>query len=134
MAVGTRVRPDREAGGGVANRGGPHLRTTGESEAGHGEDTHGVGPEPGQWTGIAEQTRDPTFETVRIRYVIDEVVMRTVAKIAFNYLAYVTEELVPGFVRREEFATIRAFIRHGTRPSWNLVGVGSATTDLGDTR
>ena len=94
----------------------------------------GLAPEPGAWTDISEQTKDPTFETVRIRYVIDETVMRTVAKIAFNYLAWVSEPLVPGFVRREEFEPIRSFIRHGTRPSWNVVGVGAAAADLGDTR
>jgi hypothetical protein len=94
----------------------------------------GLAPEQGAWTDISEQTRDPTFETVKIRYVIDEIVMRTVSKIAFNYLAWVTQERVRGLVRREEFAPIRAFIRHGTRPTWNVVGVGSATSDLGDTR
>jgi hypothetical protein len=94
----------------------------------------GLAPESGLWTDISEQTRHPTFETVRIRYVVDEVVMRTVAKIAFNYLAHVTEQRVAGFVRREEFAPIRAFIRHGTRPSWNAVDIGSAAADLGDTR
>lgn len=94
----------------------------------------GLAPAPGSWTDISDQTKDPTFETVRIHYVIDDVVLRTVAKIAFNYLAWVTEKRVPGFVRREEFAPIRAFIRHGTRPNWNPVGVGSATADLGDIR
>jgi hypothetical protein len=94
----------------------------------------GLAPVPGAWTDISAQTKDPTFETVRIRYVIDEVVIRTVAKIAFNYLAWVTEAVVPGFVRRDEFEAIRAFIRYGTRPSWNVVGVGAATADLGDTR
>jgi hypothetical protein len=94
----------------------------------------GLAPEPGQWTDISEQTNSPTFETLRIHYVIDELVMRTVAKIAFNYLTYVTEERVPGFVRRDEFATIREFIRQGTRPSWNVIDVRAENTDLGDTR
>jgi hypothetical protein len=37
-------------------------------------------------------------------------------------------------VRRDEFATIREFIRHGTRPSWNVIDVRTENTDLGDTR
>jgi hypothetical protein len=57
----------------------------------------GLAPELGSWTDISDQTKDPTFETVRIRYGIDDVVLRSVAKIAFNYLAWVTEERVPGF-------------------------------------
>lgn len=62
---------------------------------------------------------------VRFLYTLDDIVFRTVAKIAFNYLAYATEARVPGFVRREEFAEIRAFIRHGTKPAWAPVTISS---------
>jgi hypothetical protein len=62
---------------------------------------------------------------VSFLYTVDDVAFRTVAKIAFNYLAYSTEGRVPGFVRREEFAAIRAFIRHGTKPAWTPVSISS---------
>jgi hypothetical protein len=93
----------------------------------------GLSPEKSLWTDRSEE-QHPTVEMVEIRYEIDDIVLRTVSKIAFNYLAYVTEERVPGFVRREEFAAIRAFIRHGTQPGWNPVSIGAANVQLGDTR
>lgn len=94
----------------------------------------GLSSETSLWTDISEETQTPSFEMVRIRYEIDDVVLRSVAKIVFNYLARVTEDRLPGFVRREEFAPIRSFIRHGTQPAWNPVSIGDGNVQLADTR
>jgi hypothetical protein len=49
------------------------------------------------------------------------VVRRCLAKIAFNYLAFVAGE---EFAKRPDFDAVRAFIRHGTEPENDLVRVG----------
>src|SRR5260370_23623369 len=51
----------------------------------------------------------------------DAVVRRFLAKIAFNYLAWVTGS---GFVLRPELDGVRNFIRHRTEPSHGVVYVG----------
>jgi hypothetical protein len=94
----------------------------------------GLPPKTSLWTDISNETKGPSFEMVKIRYEIDEVTLRTVAKISFNYLAWATEYRLPGFVRREEFAPIRTFIRHGTQPPWNPVSIGDGNVQLADTR
>ncbi|MFZ0821055.1 MAG: hypothetical protein WAM91_13365 [Candidatus Acidiferrales bacterium] len=45
--------------------------------------------------------------------VLDEIIFRGVAKIGFNFLAYLKG---PDFVLRPEFDPIRNFIRYGTKP------------------
>jgi hypothetical protein len=92
----------------------------------------GLSSETSLWTDRSEETQDPSFEIVRIE--IDDVVLRSVAKIAFNYFAWATEDRLPGFVRREDFAPIRAFIRYGTQPAWNPVSIGDGNVQLADTR
>lgn len=94
----------------------------------------GVTVEQSTWTELSAETQHPKLETVEVRYAVDDIVFRAVAKIAFNYLTKMTEERVPGFVRREEFTEIRAFIRHGIKPNWNPVSIATGKMLLGDTR
>ena len=86
------------------------------------------------WTERSEAQRADSLSWVEVRYAIDDLVLRTVAKIAFNYLARVTQERVPGFVRRQEFDALRAFVRHGTKPEWPVVEIQQKKLLLGDTR
>ena len=86
------------------------------------------------WSGLTDEQRDGGLAWVQVRYAIDDLVLRTVAKIAFNYLAKTTEQRVPGFVRRPEFDAIRQFIRHGTKPDWPVVEIEHKKMLLGDTR
>ena len=53
-----------------------------------------------------------------ITYRIDPIIRRAVAKIAFNYMAYVTGS---DFTYRPDFSVIRAFIRQGEAPDYPLV-------------
>lgn len=57
---------------------------------------------------------------VRVEGVIDEQLLRAIAKVAFNYFAYTNG---PEVVLRPEFDSIRAFIRHGVAPGWEVVEV-----------
>jgi hypothetical protein len=70
---------------------------------------------------------------VEVRYALDDVVFRTVAKIAFNYLAKATEDRVPAFIYRSEFDAIRRFVRYGESSATKLVGVSRKRMLLGDT-
>lgn len=53
-----------------------------------------------------------------LTYTVDDTVQRVVAKIAFNYVAWVTN---CEFVLQADFNAIRAFIRHGVSPPWEAV-------------
>lgn len=69
--------------------------------------------------------------TTRISYLFDTVIRRCVAKIAFNYLAYVLSEDAR-LLLRQDFDTVRSFVREGTLseneivfpilPAFTLVG------------
>jgi hypothetical protein len=87
------------------------------------------------WNGDPDASQPPnaTPVTLEIRYALDDVVLRTVAKIAFNYLTHVTQDRVPDFVYRPEFDALREFIRKGVQPSWDPVVVSSKKMLLGDT-
>lgn len=61
----------------------------------------------------ALETHTPTLETF-LRSTIDEVIFRAVAKIAFNFLAYVKGG---DFALRDDFDGMRTFIRHGVAPA-----------------
>ena len=69
---------------------------------------------------------------VEVRYALDDVVFRTVAKIGFNYFAKVTEDRVPDFIYRSEFDEIRRFIRYAEKPRWKPVGISRKRMLLGD--
>lgn len=96
--------------------------------------TAGVEINDAIWTDVPEEDRRSSVSWVEVRYSIDDLVLRTVAKIAFNYLARVTEDRVRGFVKRPEFEEIRQFIRHGTKPAWNVVSISDKKMLLGDSR
>jgi hypothetical protein len=49
---------------------------------------------------------------------LDLTVLRTVAKVAFNYVA---KTLGAGFARRSEFDSLRRFVRYGEAPTWQVV-------------
>ena len=57
----------------------------------------------------------PNLGSIEIgaNFQINREIDRAVAKICFNYLAYVTANIYFDFVYREEFNTIRKFIRYG---------------------
>lgn len=55
-----------------------------------------------------------------INFRIDVILRRAVAKIAFNYMAYVTS---PDFVLSPDFNEVRSFIRHGETPEYPVVHV-----------
>lgn len=59
---------------------------------------------------------------VEIRSTIDSLVLRCVAKIAFNYLAYTQSR---DFVLRDDFSVIRGFIRYDQRPPYRVIRVDS---------
>jgi hypothetical protein len=63
---------------------------------------------------------------VEVQTLIDQHIRRCIAKIAYNYLAFVQAnkfglELARNFMIRHEFSTIRAFIRDGRDASYPLV-------------
>lgn len=70
--------------------------------------------------------------TVEIIYTLDDVVLRTIAKISFNYVAYITRD-VPHFCLREEFDEVRRYIRYGEQPSRSLVLPSAKKILFGDT-
>jgi hypothetical protein len=57
---------------------------------------------------------------VQVTYTIDEIVLRTIAKIAFNYVAYVTND-IPDFILHSEFDAVRRYIRYGEDPGRSVV-------------
>ncbi len=78
------------------------------------------------------ETKQPIW--VEVRYAIDGIVLRTIAKIAFNYLAKVTEDRVPDFIRRREFDPIRRYVRFGEKPDWRVVTLTQKKMLLGDSQ
>ena len=58
--------------------------------------------------------------TARVTYPFDTVIRRCVAKIAFNYLAYVLSEDVR-LLLREDFDAVRDFVRRGTLAEHTIV-------------
>jgi hypothetical protein len=58
--------------------------------------------------------------TARVTYLFDTIIRRCIAKIAFNYLAYVLEENTQ-LLLREDFDAVRTFIRHGTLAEHTIV-------------
>lgn len=85
------------------------------------------------WSDTSPQPRGDSPIPVEVRCALDDTVFRTVAKIAFNYLVKVTQDRVPSFVRRSEFDDIREYIRHGTKPRWDVVKLSEKRMLLGDT-
>ena len=67
-------------------------------------------------------------DLVEIRATLDSLVLRCVAKIAFNYLAYTQPG---GFALREDFSVIRGFIRYNRHPPYPVIHVDSQPI-LGD--
>jgi hypothetical protein len=75
--------------------------------------------------GSREVTEVPTGAEngnfhIRVEGVIDEPILRAIAKVAFNYLAWTNG---PSIVLREEFDAIRSFIRGGVPTGWQVVEV-----------
>lgn len=65
--------------------------------------------------------------TARVTYTFDTIIRRCIAKIAFNYLAYVLLEDTR-LLLREDFDTVRTFIRDGVIAKNEIVAViGSPT-------
>ncbi len=63
--------------------------------------------------------------TARVTYLFDTIIRRCVAKIAFNYLAYVLNEDTR-LLLREDFDAVRDFIRHGMLAKHTIVApIGS---------
>jgi len=58
--------------------------------------------------------------TTRVTYLFDTIIRRCVAKIAFNYLAYVLSEDVR-LLLREDFEVVRNFVRNGTLAEHTIV-------------
>ena len=56
----------------------------------------------------------------RVTYLFDIIIQRCVAKIAFNYLAYVLKEDTR-LLLREDFDAVRDFVRHGTLAEHTIV-------------
>ncbi len=68
---------------------------------------------------------------VEITTKIDERLRRAIAKIAFNYLTFLTE---PGFVLQTSFDQIRKYIRYGVDPGFRLVRASDEPVLSDDTR
>jgi hypothetical protein len=60
--------------------------------------------------------------TARVIYTFDPIIRRCIAKIAFNYLAYALSEDTR-LLLRDDFDSIRTFIRHGIIPQNEIVCV-----------
>lgn len=60
---------------------------------------------------------------------IDDTIFRAIAKISFNYLAYWNQDV--DFLLHKDFDTIRNFILHGDKPSYDLFRVDQGSI-LGD--
>ena len=60
--------------------------------------------------------------TARVTYTFDTIIRRCIAKIAFNYLAYaLSEDML--LLLRDDFDTVRTFIREGVIPQNEIVAV-----------
>jgi hypothetical protein len=73
---------------------------------------HGI--RPIKWTEATDLPKpgDPDFGLV-VRGVIDQIIARAVAKIAFNYLVRVTYDTYPHFALKPAFDPVREFILNG---------------------
>ena len=60
--------------------------------------------------------------TARVTYTFDTIIRRCIAKIAFNYLAYALSEDMR-LLLRDDFDTVRTFIRDGVIPHNEIVAV-----------
>lgn len=58
---------------------------------------------------------------VETRFHIDSIVKRCIAKIAFNYTAYVTRKSDKNFILNDSFNSLRFFIRYGQHPGYKLI-------------
>jgi len=67
---------------------------------------------------------------VQVEYTIDKTIFRAIAKIAFNYLAYVHGAAL---ALRSDFDPVREYVRHGTEPSWRPVIPGKSRILAGET-
>jgi hypothetical protein len=73
---------------------------------------------PVSWTTILPQSE----MAARITYTIDTIILRCVAKIAFNYLASALKEDMR-LLLREDFDVVRRYVREGILPENELVSV-----------
>jgi hypothetical protein len=64
------------------------------------------------------------------KFRIDPIIRRAIAKIAFNYLAWAVD---PPFVLHPDFTAVRAYIRDGTAPGYELVRPTNTPTLTDDT-
>ena len=64
-------------------------------------------------------------------FAVDQILMRSIAKIAFNYLTAVTDS---AFVRQDSFNALRQYIRWGTPVTYPVVDVSDRPILLGDTQ
>ncbi len=72
------------------------------------------GVKPKKWTDADDLPRAGTTEVeIEIRGIVDQVIARAIAKMAFNYLAWVSFGFDRQFALRDDFDPIRAFILHG---------------------
>jgi hypothetical protein len=64
-----------------------------------------------------------------VRYRLDHVIQRALAKIAFNYLAW---HQGPEFALRADFDEVRDYVRSGRNPAWHVVGRSPDYILMGD--
>lgn len=73
---------------------------------------------------ITEESMLPTQTgeqaLVEVRAVLDDMILRCIAKIAFNYLAKI---MGIDFVTKQEFDSIRTYVRYGKGPGYDVVRV-----------
>ncbi len=67
---------------------------------------------------------------VKVKTQIDTVILRCMAKIAFNYLAKTAGD---DFVRKRDFNSIRSYIRYGTAPNYDFLRISSPSMVAYDT-
>lgn len=73
-------------------------------------------------TGEIEGHHDAENVTAKVEFVIDNDRLRAIAKIAFNYLAFVVTESGHGeFMFRSELDAARNYIRYGKSPGYKIV-------------
>jgi hypothetical protein len=64
--------------------------------------------------------KDEQIVIVVAKSTIDNVILRSIAKIAFNYLAWIAGT---DFVARSDFNPIRSYIRYGIAPGYRIISV-----------
>jgi hypothetical protein len=92
-----------------------------------------LGVQTGDGFWIANPEWPSGVADIEVTYSIDQIITRTVAKIAFNYLAYVTSDR-PHFVLHASFDHIRRFIRFGEATHWSVVRGMNTKILEGDTQ